>query len=84
MRAKNRLIVVVPQEWWEKEEIKELEKKGHTIIPPTPEIDLYLGPNCHYWVEEMFGEGYLEMAVKRVNKIRKEKEVDDTDKSKAS
>ena len=74
MPTKVRLIIQVPLEWWDKEEIKELEKRGHTLVPEPPEIDLMLGPKCHYWREEMFGEGYLEMAIKRVNKMKKEKE----------
>lgn len=73
MPTKIKLRIQVPLEWWDKEEIKELEKKGHTLIPTDPSIDLMLGPNCHYWIEEMFGEGYLEIAVKRVTKMRKEK-----------
>ena len=74
MPAKVKLTIQVPSEWLGKEEIKELEKKGHTLVLEPPDIDLMLGPNCHYWIEEMFGEGYLEMAVKRVNKMKKEKE----------
>ena len=74
MPTKLKLVIHVPSEWLEKEEIKELEKKGHTVLTIDPSVDLYLGPNCHYWIKEMFGEGYLERAVKRVNKMRKEKE----------
>ena len=74
MPTKIKLRIQVPLEWWDKEEINELRKKGHTLIPTDPSIDLMLGPNCHYWIEEMFGEGYLEMAIKRVNKAKKEKE----------
>lgn len=70
----TKLIIQVPLEWLEQPEIKELEKKGHFIVLEPPGVDLMLGPKCHYWVEEMFGEGYLEMAVKRVNKAKKEKE----------
>ena len=70
----TKLTIQVPLEWWDKEEIKELEKKGHTIVLE-PSVDLMLGPKCHYyWVEEMFGEGYLKLALKRVSKERKEKE----------
>ena len=74
MPTKVRLIIQVPREWWDKEEIRELEKKGHLLVPIDSTVDLYLGPNCHYWVAEMFGEGYLERAVKRVTKIKKEKD----------
>ena len=74
MSTKTRLIIQVPQEWFDRPEIKELEKKGHTIVIEPPEIDLFLGPKAHYWVEEMFGEGYLELALKRARKERKEKE----------
>ena len=68
MSTKQKLTIQVPLEWLEQPEIKELEKKGHTIVLEPPEIDLMLGPKCHYWVEEMFGEGYLELALKRVRR----------------
>ena len=74
MPTKIKLTIQVPLEWWDKEEINELKKKGHTLIPLDPTVDLYLGPNCHYWVAEMFGESYLERAVKKVTKMRKEKD----------
>ena len=74
MPTKVKLTIHAPSEWFVKEEIKELEKKGHLLVPIDSTVDLYLGPNCHYWVAEMFGEGYLERAVKRVTKIKKEKE----------
>jgi hypothetical protein len=78
-KTSQRLTIWVWAPWAHHPQVEALREKGHTIVvfaehpevggPPNP--DLLLHPVAHYWHEAMFGEPYLEAALKAARKRKK-------------
>ncbi len=76
----KRLRFLVDDNFRNHPDILELESKGHAIHTGKSlyeagfthdEVDVILSRKAHFWTEEMFGEGLLEIAIKKARDAKK-------------
>lgn len=69
MGTSKPLTILVHQDFYEQPWVKDLVKKGHTILATIlPDCDLILGPNCARFVPGM--EQFLDSFLKGARAIR--------------
>ena len=64
------LTILLDAQWLEYPAIEELRRKGHTLVPFDPTVDLVISGRAHFWIDAMFEAGYLEVALKRARKTK--------------